>query len=370
MAIDHYYTLGRSGLRVSPLALGTMTFGTEWGWGSDENAARAIFDRYLDAGGNFFDTADVYTAGNSERLLGRFVKQAGARDRAVIATKFTFSDAFGGGRPDPNTGGNHRKNILRALEGSLRRLDTDYIDLYIMHAWDQITPVEEVMRTLDDAVRSGKVRYIGFSNVPAWYASRAQALAELRGWEPLTALQLEYSLVERHIEHEYSALAQQFGMGIMAWSPLASGLLSGKYRGDQGAGRLRAMKDTTNPAFMKMNERNLAIAAELESVAAELGRSPSQVALNWVAGRPGVGSVLVGATRLEQLDDNLGALDFEIPAELGQRLETISQPRRHYPYFFFTNTMQGMIYAGATVGDKATGYREPVLVQGSGAGVS
>ncbi|MGB6356084.1 MAG: aldo/keto reductase, partial [Steroidobacteraceae bacterium] len=252
MAIDRYFTLGRSGLRVSRLALGTMTFGTDWGWGTEEKSARALFDRYLEAGGNFIDTADVYTAGTSERLLGRFIQEAGVRDRVVLTTKYTFND-LSGGRPDPNTGGNHRKNLLRAVEGSLKRLGTDYIDLYLMHAWDRITPVEEVMRTFDDLVRAGKVRYVGFSDVPAWHAARAQTLAEWRGWEPLAALQLEYSLVERNIEREFTTLAQTLGMGIMVWSPLAGGLLSGKYRaardGIVGEGRLQTLKDSKNPAL-------------------------------------------------------------------------------------------------------------------------
>lgn len=370
MSIDHYYTLGRSGLRVSRLALGTMTFGTERGWGADEAVSRAMFNRYLELGGNFFDTADGYTGGTSERLLGRFIKETGTRDGAVIATKFTFNGGSASGWPaasggNPNSGGNHRKNIMRALEGSLRRLDTDYIDLYLMHSWDRITPVEEVMRTLDDAVRSGKVRYVGFSNVPAWYAGRAQTMAELRGWEPLSALQLEYSLVERNIEDEFTTLAQELGMGIMAWSPLASGLLSGKYR-TGGSGRLDIVKDSTNPAFSKMTERNLALVVELEKVAAELGRSMAQVALNWVANRPGVGTVLVGATRIAQLDDNLAALDFAIPAELAERLDVVTRNESRYPYYFFEDVLQGMVHGGAAVGDKPRGYYESVMVSGIG----
>src|SRR3954452_23356309 len=185
MSLDRYYTLGRSGLRVSRFALGTMTFGTAWGWGADEKNSRAIFDRYLEAGGNFLDTADVYTGGNSERMLGKFIAEAGVRDRVVLTTKYTFSDSFNGGHPDANTGGNQRKNLLRAVDASLKRLGTDYIDLYLMHTWDRLTPIEEVMRTYDDLVRAGKVRYVGFSDVPAWYAARAQTLAQLRGWEPL-----------------------------------------------------------------------------------------------------------------------------------------------------------------------------------------
>ncbi|TIW63589.1 MAG: aldo/keto reductase, partial [Mesorhizobium sp.] len=195
----NYYTLGNSGLRVSRIALGTMTFGTEWGWGADRETARSMFDAYVEAGGNFFDTADLYTNGTSETWLGEFVAERGLRDKAVIATKFTMNTEPG----NPNSGGNGRKNIMRAVEASLRRLGTDYIDLYLLHVWDRLTPAEEVMRTLDDLVRAGKVRHIGLSDVPAWYAGRAQAIAELRGYEPVSALQLEYSLAERSIEHEF-----------------------------------------------------------------------------------------------------------------------------------------------------------------------
>lgn len=365
MSIDQYYSLGRSGLRVSRLALGTMTFGTDWGWGSSEQDARRIFDRYLEAGGNFFDTADGYTGGNSERMLGKFIREAGARDRAVVATKFTFNDATAGAR-NPNGGGNQRKNVLRAVEGSLKRLDTDYIDLYLLHAWDQVTPPEEVMRTFDDLVRSGKVRHVGFSNVPAWYASRAQTLAELRGWEPAAALQLEYSLVERGIEREYATLAQQLGMGIMVWSPLASGLLSGKYKpGQDGEGRLQTMKDSSNPGFQKINARNWKIVAELEKVARESGRSMAQVALNWTASRPGVASVIVGATRLSQLEDNLGALDFRLAPELAKRLDAAGAPEQQYPYYFFDAELQGMVHGGAIVGDKPESYYAAVRVGGA-----
>ncbi len=363
MSLDQYYTLGRSGLRVSPLALGTMTFGNDWGWGSEEADARRIFDRYLDAGGNFLDTADGYTGGNSERMLGKFLRESGTRQRMVLTTKFTFN--AGGERPDPNAGGNQRKNVLRAVEGSLQRLGTDYIDLYLLHAWDQVTPPEEVMRTFDDLVRSGKVRYVGFSNVPSWYASRAQTLAEQWGWEPAVALQLEYSLVERNIEREYTTLAQQLGLGIMVWSPLASGLLSGKYRSSQaGAGRLQAMKDSSNPAFHKFTERNGKIVAALEQAARHSGRSMAQLALNWVAHRPGVASIIIGATRLSQLEDNLKALEFEMPAELQAQLNAASAPERQYPYYFFEQELQGMVHGGAGVGDKPAGYHAPVRVAG------
>jgi aryl-alcohol dehydrogenase-like predicted oxidoreductase len=354
-----YYTLGRSGLRVSRLALGAMTFGTDWGWGADKQAAKALFDAYVDAGGNIVDTADLYTNGASEQWLGEFMKDRGLRDRMVISTKFSYN----ADSKDPNAGGNGRKNIMRALEGSLRRLGTDYVDLYILHTWDTLTPAEEVMRTMDDLVRSGKVRHVGLSDVPAWYASRAQTMAELRGLEPVSALQMEYSLAERSIESEFVPLGLAHGMGVMAWSPLASGLLSGKYKpsevGAQASGRLQTMKGSDNPAFAKMTERNFAIVAELEAVAEEVGRSQAQVALNWVANRPGVATVIVGATKLDQLRDNLGALDFELPAELRVRLDAASEPASSFPYTFFSGTIQSMISGGNLIGSKPAGYFAP-----------
>lgn len=370
MSLNAYYTLGRSGLRVSRLALGAMTFGTEWGWGADEETARQLFNTYIDAGGNFIDTADLYTNGTSESWLGKFIAEQGLRDRVVIATKFSYNAEPG----NPNAGGNGRKNILRAVEGSLKRLGTDYIDLYLLHTWDQITPAEEVMRTFDDLVRSGKVRYVGLSDTPAWYAARAQTLAEWRGYEPLSTLQLEYSLVERNIEREFVPLGLELGMGVMVWSPLASGLLSGKYKPSQGAftgeGRLDTLKDSANPAFQKFTDRNWRIVAELEMVAKELGCSMAQVAVNWTATQPGIGSVIVGATKLLQLEDNLKALEFEIPAELRDRLEILSRPEAQFPYIFFSSELQGMIHGGKPVGLKPTGYYPNVLVQSSGAEVS
>ncbi|PZO39627.1 MAG: aldo/keto reductase [Pseudanabaena frigida] len=356
MSLNTYYTLGKSGLRVSRLSLGAMTFGTEWGWGSDEDTARQLFNTYIDAGGNFIDTADLYTGGTSESWVGKFIAERGLRDRAVIATKFTYNAEQG----NPNAGGNGRKNILRAVEGSLKRLGTDYIDLYILHTWDRITPVEEVMRTFDDLVRSGKVRYVGLSDTPSWYAARAQTLAEWHGYEPLSTLQLEYSLVERNIEREFVPLGLELGMGVMVWSPLASGLLSGKYKPSEGAfigqGRLDTLKDSQNPAFQKFTERSWKIIAELENVAKELNRSMAQVAINWTANCLSIGSVIVGATKLSQLEDNLKALDFEIPKELGDRLESISRPESQFPYSFFESEIQGAIHGDKAVGLKPSGY--------------
>lgn len=359
MALDRYYTLGRSGLRVSRLALGTMTFGAGYGWDTDKDTSLAIFDRYVGAGGNFLDTAEGYHDGASEEWLGEFVKLRGLRDRVVITTKYGFGAQPG----NPNGSGSGRKNLLRALDGSLRRLGMDYVDLYLLHAWDQVTPPDEVLRTFDDLVRSGKVRHVGFSNVPVWFASRAQTIAELRGLEPICTLQLEYSLIERNLEFEYAQLATHHGCSLMAWSPLGMGLLSGKYRpsvdgeGRHGTGRLEAMKNSGVPVFMKLKERNFAIVAELERVAHELGRSMAQVALNWVANRPGVASVVVGATKLAQLDENLQALEFAIPAELRARLDAASAPERRYPYVFFGPEMQQAVHGGARVREEPDSYR-------------
>ncbi|MEM6520817.1 MAG: aldo/keto reductase [Cyanobacteria bacterium P01_C01_bin.70] len=365
-----YYILGNSGLRVSQLALGTMTFGDDWGWGADDSVSRQIFDAYLEAGGNFFDSADMYTNGRSEAMLGKFIKDAGARDKAIIATKFSYNAEPG----NPNAGGNSRKNIMRAVEGSLQRLGTDYIDLYILHTWDGLTPAEEVMRTFDDLVSSGKVRYVGLSDVPAWYAAEAQVTARFRGYEPITSIQMEYSLIERSIENEFVDLGAAHGMGITVWSPLASGLLSGKYKPSagqlpEGEGRLITTAGSGNPAFEKFTDRNWGIVAELEKVARELDRSMAQVALNWVATQPGVASVLIGATKLHQLQDNLAALDFAIPADLRSRLDAASAMPKPFPYSFFGPELQGMLSGGATVGDKPSGYYRDKTVRSAGAGV-
>lgn len=326
-SLASYSLLGRSGLKVSPLCLGTMTFGTEWCWGSERAAAEAIFDRFLEAGGNFVDTADAYTNGKSEELLGEFISQRKNRDYVVLATKFAFGAITG----DPNGGGNSRKTIFRSLEASLKRLRTDYIDLYWLHAWDMRTSAEEVMRTLDNLVSQGKVRYIGMSDVPAWYASRAQTLAEIRGYEKLAAFQLEYSLVSRNLEREHLPLAQETGIGLCAWSPLASGFLTGKYKRENGKlagqGRLQTVQGSGNPVLEKFTSpRNWVILDTLLDVARELGKSPADVALNWVAKRPGVTSTLIGATNIEQLESNLQSLSWDMPAAARERLTRASAP--------------------------------------------
>lgn len=363
MSINDYVTLGRSGLRVSPLTLGTMTFGTEWGWGSEESTARAIFDRYLEVGGNVLDTADGYTNGKSEELLGKFIQESRLRDRVVLATKFTFS----GDPANPNAGGNGRKNIYRALHRSLHRLQTDYIDLYWLHAWDTVTPVEEVASTLNDLVREGKILHYGFSDTPAWYVARAYTLAEKEGKDHVAALQLEYSLVERNIEREHIPVAQELGLAVCPWSPIAGGFLAGKYRreGDSGRGEGRLEQTKDHPVLGKVlrSDQNWRIVNSVVDVAKKIGKTPAQVALNWVATQPGVTSTIIGATKLAQLEDNFRALEFTIPAELRQQLDEVSALPSAHPYLFFGGVLQTMIRGNVPIQPwrraHATGASEP-----------
>jgi aryl-alcohol dehydrogenase-like predicted oxidoreductase len=346
--LSDYITLGRSGLVVSRFCLGTMTFGNER-WGSPDDESRRIFDGFAAAGGNFVDVADVYADGKSEEVLGRFVAESNLRDKMVIATKFTFAAQEG----NPNSGGNGRKNIYRALEGSLRRLKMDYVDVYWMHVWDMITPVEEVVGTLSTLVREGKIRYYGFSDVPAWYVARAVTLAQERGLEPPIALQLEYSLVERSIEREHVPAAQELGLGICPWSPLASGFLTGKYTREGAASskgsRLDVLQGSENPVFHKFTERNWKILDAVQDVSKKIGQSPAQVALNWVTTQPGITATIIGATKLRQLEDNLSALSFEIPAELRQKLDEVSALEAIHPYMFFGDVLHGRVHGGVAV---------------------
>jgi aryl-alcohol dehydrogenase-like predicted oxidoreductase len=347
--LKDYTTLGRTGLRVSPLCLGTMTFGTEWSWGSEEDVARAICNRYLEEGGNFLDTADVYTGGTSEKMVGKFLRERSLRDRVVLASKFTMNTDAG----NPNGCGNGRKNIYRALEKSLQRLQTDYLDLYWLHAWDAVTPVEEVVSTLDDLVREGKIRHYGFSDTPAWYFARAYTLAEKEGRDRLAALQLEYSLVERNIEREHIPAAQELGIAVCPWSPLAGGFLSGKYRrtGESGSGEGRLDKEKTSGrrVFNRFIDRNWRILEVLLEVAQELQKSPAQVALNWLTTQPGVTSVILGATRPEQLEANLAAVEFEIPPGLRKQLDQVSAIDLINPYTFLAPPIKEMVAGGHTV---------------------
>ncbi|MFC5924006.1 aldo/keto reductase [Micromonospora vulcania] len=359
--MNEYYLLGRSGLRVSRLALGTMNFGTggfHAAYGKTEEESEPIFRRYLELGGNFIDTADFYTAGESESIIGRLIAKTGVRERLVLTSKATNTVD----PTDPNASGNGRKHIMRAVEASLRRLGTDYIDLYLLHTWDRITPIEEVVHTLTDLVRDGKIRYAGLSDVPAWYAARAQSYAEAHGLAPMINVQLPYSLVARDIETEFVSMAQTLGMGITAWSPIGGGLLSGKYRregdGMSGTGRLT----TAGAGGREISPSDWQVIEALEGVAADLGRSMAQVAINWVVTQPAVGSVVIGASSPEQLDTNFGALDFEIPADARRRLDEASAPKVGLPYAMFTPQYQSWVVSpGLGIGDKPAGYTPPVL---------
>ncbi|MBF6327109.1 aldo/keto reductase [Nocardia transvalensis] len=330
LTLDTYRLLGRSGLRVSPLALGTMTFGADWGWGADTDDARKLFDTYVERGGNFIDTASMYTNGSSEKLLGEFARDN--REALVLATKYTMLRRPG----DPNSGGNHRKSMVASVEASLRQLNTDYIDLLYLHAWDFLTPVEEILRGLDDLVRQGKVLYVGISDAPAWQVARMQTIADLRGWSPLVALQIEYSLIERTGERDLIPMAREMGLGVIPWSPLGSGVLTGKYgRADlaeAGVGSPEGTRKNVALASGALTERGLAIADVVKEVAADLGRTPSQVALAWTLQNPGVTAPIIGARTPAQLEDNLGALDVEFDAPHLTRLAEASAIDLGFPH--------------------------------------
>lgn len=345
-SLETYRLLGRSGLRVSPMALGTMTFGTAWGWGADQAEAQRIFDAYVDRGGNFIDTANRYTEGESERFLGLFA--AKCRDRLVIATKYTLPMT----PDDPNSGGNHRKSMVRSVEDSLARLNTDYIDLLYLHAWDFTTPVDEILRAMDDLVRAGKLLYVGISDTPAWQVARMQAIADLRGWSPLVALQVEYSLIERTPERDLIPMARELGLGVIPWSPLASGVLTGKYgRGDLGiaeSGRSAAEGTRRDVAAGNgsLTERGLAIADVVKAVAQEMGRTSAQVALAWTLLDPAVTAPLIGARTLAQLEDNLGGLDVVFSDDQRARLDAVSAIDLGFPHTFLARPMTRAIMFG------------------------
>jgi aryl-alcohol dehydrogenase-like predicted oxidoreductase len=342
MPLDHYVTLGRSGLRVSPFCLGTMTFGEDWGFGSPVSEAETIMRRYFERGGNFLDTANGYTGGHSERIIGNFIGHDRARrDEIVIATKF-FSNPS---RHNPNGGGAGRKAVVASCEQSLRRLRTDYIDLYWMHVWDRFTPIEETMRALDDLVRAGKVRYIGFSDTPAWKVSQAQVTALFRGWTPLIGLQIEYSLLERTVEGELVPMALETGLGITPWSPIAGGVLSGKFTRADAA---TAASDRGVRVLSRLTERTFTILDEVTRVAASLGTTPAAVALAWVQSRAGVASTIIGARRLDQLDANLAALELRLAPEHLQALDAVSAPVLNFPAAFLSGAANFM-HNGLTV---------------------
>ena len=335
-----YRLLGNSGLRVSEASLGTMTFGEDWGWGSAKDEAQKIYETYREAGGNFIDTANVYTNGTSEKFVGEFIR--GHRESVVVATK--YSNAASGN--DPNAAGNQRKSMMQALEASLKRLQTDYIDLYWVHIWDGITPVEEVMRGLDDIVRQGKVLYVGISDAPAWWIAQANTLAELRGWTQFTGLQIEYNLMARTVERELTPMAKALNLGILAWSPLANGVLTGKYHGAGQADNGR-MNNAAIKAFLPEEQRWAGIISAVKSVAEQLGRSMAQVALAWLLHQTVPVIPIIGARKLSQLQDNLASLDLELSAEQLKSLDGASRIDLGFPQSIYAKEMvRGFRYGG------------------------
>ena len=344
-----YELFGHSGLRVSPLCLGTMTFGEDWGWGASEATSREQFDAFLEAGGNFIDTANVYTEGSSEKILADLISTD--RDHIVLATKYTLSNTT----HNPNKSGNHRKNLVQSVEQSLQRLQTDYIDLLWVHAYDYLTPIEEMMRSLDDLVRAGKILYAGISDAPAWVIARANTMAELRSWTPFIGNQLEYNLTERSPERELLPMSKELGLGVVAWSPLAAGILTGKYIDNKGEGSGGRMEGTTS---YRLNERNNRIAKEVVKVAQKLGVSPAQLSLAWLRHKGII--PIIGARTSEQLKDNISALEVNIPKKEMERLDRVSAIELGFPHDFVLRAgAQKMIYGGMV--DQIRGNKNPWL---------
>ena len=334
-----YKLLGKSGLRVSEICLGTMTFGEDWGWGSSKEESKKIYDAFREAGGNFIDTANVYTNGTSEKFIGEFI--ASERETIVLATKYTN----GLGDNNPNGGGNQRKNMVQSVEASLKRLNTDYIDVLWLHAWDFMTPATEVMRAFDDLVRAGKVLYIGISDAPAWVVSQCNTLAELRGWTQFIGLQIEYSLIQRTPERELLPMARTLDIGVTAWSPLASGWLTGKYTNNNATVEERRLDNEMMEGFVARSDRNLAIAKEVDQVAEQTGKSSSQVALSWLLSKGVI--PIIGARKVHHIEDNLQSLDVKLSAEQIQQLEQVSQIELGFPHNFFKADMvRNFVYNG------------------------
>jgi aryl-alcohol dehydrogenase-like predicted oxidoreductase len=332
-----YKLLGRSGLRVSELCLGAMTFGTEWGWGASLDESHAMFDAFIGAGGNFVDTANMYTNGTSEQYVGQFIRPA--RDSIVLATKYTVST----NPSDPNAPGNHRKNMVQSLEASLKRLGTHYVDLYWVHAWDALTPVDEILRGLDDLVRAGKILYIGISDTPAWQVSRANMLATVRGWSTFVALQIPYSLIERTCERELLPMARELDLAVTPWGLLGGGILSGKYNPHQAkTPQPSDARLAQHDIFNVLNDRNIQIAQETAAIAKEIGESPSQVAINWVRQQAfdngGVIVPILGARNVAHLRDNIECLEFTLDRGQMDRLTAVSQIDMGFPQDFLNHT--------------------------------
>jgi aryl-alcohol dehydrogenase-like predicted oxidoreductase len=336
LSLNNYRLFGNSGLRVSPLSLGTMTFGAEWG--SDKKASRKIFDAYAERGGNFIDTANKYSGGVSEEFIGEFIK--GRRDRFVLATKYTGSMD----PSDPNAGGNHRKSLRRSVEDSLKRLDTDYIDLLWLHVWENRTPWDEILRTLDDLVSEGKILYIGASDTPAWQVARANEMAKWRNFEPFIGLQIEYSLAQRTPERDLIPMAQEFDLAVTPWSPLAGGVLLGKYdESDLRQAEAGEVADDSraglNQAINLLNERNIELGQTVVRLAEKINCTPAQLALRWNLDQPGITAPIIGARTLGQLEDNLGCLSVDIPHSVMEELNEASQIDLGFPHDFL-NTNQ------------------------------
>ena len=339
-----YRLLGNSGLRVSEVSLGAMTFGEEWGWGSAKEESRKVYDAFREAGGNFIDTANIYTNGASESFLGEFME--GHRQNVVLATKYT--NAAPG--TDPNAAGNQRKNMVQSVEASLKRLRTDYIDLYWVHIWDQITPVEEVMRGLDDLVRAGKVLYVGISDAPAWWIAQANTLAALRGWSSFIAMQIEYSLIERTVERELIPVAKALNVGVTAWSPLAGGVLTGKYHGPAASdqkGEPGRMSSEMMKDFLPEQQRAERVVTAVKTVADQVDRSLAQVALAWLRTRPVPVIPIIGARKLSQLQDNLASFDLTLSPDQVKRLDEASSIELGFPYEMYKKELpRTFMYGG------------------------
>src|SRR6266853_1179012 len=336
-----YRLLGNSGLRVSEAALGAMTFGDDGGWGAAKDESRKVYDAFREAGGNFIDTANFYTNGTSESFIGEFMKDH--RQSVVLATK--YSNAAPG--TDPNAAGNQRKNMMQAVEASLKRLHTDYIDLYWVHIWDQITPVEEVMRGLDDLVRAGKVLYVGISDAPSWWIAQANTLAHLRGWSPFIGLQIEYNLIERTVERELVPMAKALNLGLTAWSPLSGGILTGKYHG-HGSSEQGRMNSEMMKEFMPEQQRTDRVVTAVKAVSDQTGRSMAQVALAWLRYRPVPVIPIIGARKLSQLQDNLASFDLSLSTEQVQALDEASQIDLGFPYYLYAKEAVRAIAYGGT----------------------
>jgi aryl-alcohol dehydrogenase-like predicted oxidoreductase len=355
MTAHAYVTLGRSGLRVSPYTLGAMTFGDDHGWGASPAESASILAAYLDRGGNSIDTANIYTGGHSEKIIGDwFAAHPERRERVVLGTKF-FGNLYPG---DPNGGGAGRKGIVQQLENSLRRLQTDYVDLYWLHNFDPVTPIEETLRALDDLVTAGKVRYVGLSDLPAWKVAESATIAQFRGWAPVTAVQLEYSLLERTSEGELIPAAQSLGLGVLPWGPLRSGFLSGKYVSGRPAPADSARAGQPD-IFGQPSERDYQVIDMLRQIAAEHEVSPAAIALAWVRERPGISSVIIGARRVDQLVANLAALDVTLTDGQRQRLDEGSAPELAFPAA--ANRSAGLLAFGGTTVDGQTWDQHPVL---------